>query len=318
MQKSVLLVKTSSLGDIIHALPAVSDMKSALPGLHVEWVAEESLVAIPRLHPGVAAVIPVAIRRWRRSFWRAAARVEIAACVERLRQRPFDAVIDAQGLLKSAVIALMARGRRHGLDFHSAREPLALFYNHTYRVGWDLHAVERNRELAARALGYTRGAVCDYGISAAARAFDWLAGGAYAVLLHATSGDYKLWPEADWISLAAALNARGQRCVLTWGNPRERARSERLAALMRDAVVAPALAFDDLAALFAGARVVVGVDTGLTHLAAALGVPTIGIYGGTDPAATGVYGCPRARNLGGIGAAPSAQEVIAAVEVVAT
>jgi heptosyltransferase-1 len=318
MQKSVLLVKTSSLGDIIHALPAVSDMKSALPGLHVEWVAEESLVAIPRLHAGVAAVIPVAIRRWRRSFWQSAVRAEIAAGVDRLRRRPFDAVIDAQGLLKSAVIALLARGTRHGLDFHSAREPLALFYHHSYRVGWDLHAVERNRELAARVLGYTRGPVCDYGIRAEPREFGWLAGGAYAVLLHATSGDYKLWPEADWISLATALNARGQRCVLTWGNARERERSARLAVLMRDAVVAPALAFDELAALFAGARVVVGVDTGLTHLAAALGVPTIGIYGGTDPAATGVYGCPRARNLGGIGAAPSAQEVIAAVEAVAT
>jgi len=314
MQKSVLLVKTSSLGDIIHALPAVSDMLAAMPGLHIEWVAEESLVAIPRLHPGVAAVIPVAIRRWRRSFWHGAARTEIAACAEHLRRLPFDAVIDAQGLLKSAVIAFIARGTRYGLDFHSAREPLGLFYHRTFRVGWHLHAVERNRELAAQVFGYERNPACDYGIAATAREFDWLGGDAYAVLLHATSGDYKLWPEADWVRLADALAANGKRCVLIWGSPREHERSVRLAAAMRNAVVAPALDFNALAALFAGARLVAGVDTGLTHLAAALGVPTIGIYCGTDPAATGVHGCARARNLGGIGVLPSARAVIAAVD----
>jgi heptosyltransferase-1 len=314
MAKSVLFVKTSSLGDVIHALPAVSDMKAAAPDLEVEWVVEEPLVAIPRLHAGVTAVIPVALRRWRRTFWKGAVRNEMSAFVGHLRTRQYDAVIDTQGLFKSAVIALTARGTRYGLDFHSAREPLGIFYHHTFRVGWHMHAVERNRELVARALGYELTTSCNYGISAVPRAFDWLAGGAYAVLLHATSGDYKLWPESDWVALAAALNANGMRCVLTWGSERERKRSARLAARIGDAVVAPQLDFDALAGLFAGARAVVGVDTGLTHLAAALGVPTVGIYCGTDPAATGVYGCARARNLGGIAAPPAASEVIAAVE----
>ena len=314
MAKSVLLVKTSSLGDVIHALPAVSDMKAAMPDLRVEWVVEEPLVAIPRLHAGVAAVIPVAVRRWRRSLWRRAVRAEISAFVGRLHARQYDAVIDAQGLFKSAVIAMTARGTRYGLDFHSAREPLGVFYDHTFRVGWDIHAVERNRELVARALGYPLTQACDYGIRAAPREFDWLAKGAYAVLLHSTSGDYKLWPESDWITLGDAFNASGVRCVLTWGNARERERSARLAAQMRNAVIAPVLAYDELAGLFAGARAVVGLDTGLTHLAAALGVPTVGIYCGTDPAATGIYGCARARNLGGIASPPAAAAVIAAVE----
>jgi heptosyltransferase-1 len=317
MAKSVLLVKTSSLGDVIHALPAVSDMKAAVPDLRVEWVVEESLVPIPRLHAGVAAVIPVAVRRWRRSFWQRAVRTEISAFVERLHAQQYDAVIDAQGLLKSAIIAMTARGIRYGLDFHSAREPLGLFYHHTFRVGWHLHAVERNRALVARALGYQLQPTCDYGISAAPRGFDWLAVGAYAVLLHATSGDYKLWPESDWVKLGEAINANGVRCVLTWGNAGERERSARLAAQMRDAVVAPGLAYDELAGLFAGARAVVGLDTGLTHLAAALGVPTVGIYCGTDPAATGIYGCARARNLGGIALTPPVGEVVAAIEALA-
>ncbi|NBR28190.1 MAG: lipopolysaccharide heptosyltransferase I [Betaproteobacteria bacterium] len=316
MAKSILLVKTSSLGDVIHALPAVSDMRAVMPDLHVDWLVEESLVAIPRLHAGVAAVIPVALRRWRRSFWRKNTRDEISAFAGNLRTRTYDAVIDAQGLFKSAVIALMARGPRHGLDFHSAREPLGLFYQRCYRIGWDIHAVERNRQLVAKVLGYAIDRPCDFGISAAPHEFAWLGHGPYAVLLHATSGDYKLWPEAHWVALADKFAADGIRCVLTWGNAREQARCVRLAERMKNAVIAPALDFAALAGLFAGAVTVVGVDTGLTHLAAALGRPTVGIYLGTDPAATGIHGCARARNIGGIGAVPAVEEALQAISVV--
>jgi len=316
MAKSILLVKTSSLGDVIHALPAVSDMRAALPDLHIDWLVEESLVAIPRLHAGVAAVIPVALRRWRRSFWKQNTRDEISAFAGRLRTKTYDAVIDVQGLFKSAVIALLARGPRHGLDFHSAREPLGLFYQRCYRVGWYIHAVERNRRLAASVLGYAIDRPCDFGISAAPRDFAWLDRGRYAVLLHATSGDYKLWPESHWVALGDAFAADGTRCVLTWGNAREQARCVRLAERMKNAVIAPALDFEALAGLFAGAVTVVGVDTGLTHLAAALGRPTVGIYLGTDPAATGIYGCARARNVGGIGAVPSVDDALQAIGVV--
>jgi len=316
MAKSILLVKTSSLGDVIHALPAVSDMRAVMPDLHIDWLVEESLVAIPRLHAGVAAVIPVALRRWRRSFWKKNTRDEISAFAGNLRSRTYDAVIDAQGLFKSAVIALMAHGPRHGLDFHSAREPLGLFYQRCYRVGWDIHAVERNRQLAANVLGYAIDRPCDFGISAAPREFAWLEHGPYAVLLHATSGDYKLWPEAHWVALADKFAADGIRCVLTWGNAREQARCVRLAERMKNAVIAPALDFAALAGLFAGAVTVVGVDTGLTHLAAALGRPTVGIYLGTDPAATGIHGCARARNIGGIGAVPAVEEALQAISVV--
>lgn len=317
MAKSFLLVKTSSLGDVIHALPAVSDMRAAMPDARIDWLVEESLVAIPRLHAGVADVIPVALRRWRRSFWKKNTRDEISSFAGRMRDRTYDAVIDAQGLFKSAVIALMARGPRHGLDFHSAREPLTLFYQRSYRVGWDIHAVERNRQLAAHVLGYAVDRPCNFGISAAPREFAWLGAGQYAVLLHATSGDYKLWPEANWVAVSDAFAADGVRCVLTWGNAREQARCVRLAGRMKNAVIAPELDFAALAGLFAGATTVVGVDTGLTHLAAALGRPTVGIYIGTDPAATGIYGCPRACNIGGIGVVPAVEAVLQAVERVA-
>ncbi len=318
MAKSILLVKTSSLGDVIHALPAISDIRSMSTVGRIDWVVEEPLAAVPRLHPGVTGVIPVAMRRWRRALWRGGVRDEIAACVRRLREQSYDLVIDAQGLFKSALIALAARGTRCGLDFHSSREPAALFYHRTFRISRELHAVERNRLLMARALGYAVPPRCNYGISVAPRRYNWLAGAPYALLLHAASGDYKLWDEQKWIALGHALNSAGISCVLPWGGAREHERSTRIAEKLRAAIVPPALGFDHLAGLFAGARAVVGVDTGLTHLAAALGVPTVGIYCDTDPAATGIYGCARAVNLGGIGQTPTAAQVMTAVEKLAS
>lgn len=311
MTKKVLLVKTSSLGDVIHALPVISDIRSASAAERIDWVVEEPLAAVPRLHPGVSNVIPVAIRRWRGGLWRGAIRDEIAASMRTLREQSYDAVVDAQGLFKSALIALAAHGPRYGLDFHSSREPLSLFYHRTFRISWELHAVERNRLLLARTLGYDVPERCDYGIRATPQRFDWLTGGPYAVLLHATSGNYKLWREDNWIELGNVLNSAGVTCVLPWGNPRELARSKRLADRMRMAVVPPLLGLGDLGGLFAGAKCVIGVDTGLTHLAAALGVHTIGIYGATDPAATGIYGCRRAVNIGSINKSPAARDVIA-------
>ena len=314
MTKKILLIKTSSLGDLIHNLPVVNDIRAAVPEANIDWVIEEPFLFILRLHPGLAAAIPVAIRRWRRTLWRRETRDEIAAFLLRLRAQTYDAVIDSQGLMKSALIALAARGTRYGLDFHSSREPLALFYHHAFRIPWELHAVERNRLLMARALNYEVPQRFSYGISAAPRRFDWLAAGPYAVLLHATSGDYKLWQEQNWVELGNALDRAGIRCVLPWGTARERERSARLTRDLRAAVVPPALSLDDLAGLFAGAKAVVGVDTGLAHLSAALGVRTVGIYCATDPAATGIYGCARAMNLGGIGNPPAVSEVVAALD----
>ncbi|HUO43455.1 MAG TPA: lipopolysaccharide heptosyltransferase I [Burkholderiales bacterium] len=310
----VLLVKTSSLGDVVHMLPAVTDIQRCVPAAAVDWTVEAAFAPVARMHRGVARVIEVALREWRRGFWQQSQRSAMRAAAHELRHESYDAVIDAQGLIKSALVARLAHGPRYGLDWHSAREPLGLLYDKTFRVPWTLHAVERNRLLVARVLGYAVPAQFDYGISAAPRRFGWLDAGDYAVLLHATSDERKLWPEADWIALGAHFGRRGLSCVLPSGSARERERSARLARALGRATVAPALALDELAALCAGAKIVVGVDTGLTHLAAALGAPTVGIYGATDPAATGIYGARRAVNLGGIGAPPTADAVIAAAE----
>ena len=311
--KSILLVKTSSLGDVVHNLPVASDIRSAYPDAEIDWVVEEGFAALPPLHPAVRSVLPVAIRRWRSLLWRRETRDEIRAFLQRLRAQTYDAVVDTQGLLKSALITRAAHGARFGLDWQSAREPLALFYDRTFSVPWTLHAVERNRALAGQALGYQLPSL-NYGIRAAPARFSWLPAARYAVLLHATSAERKLWPGARWIEVRKHFAQRGVCCVLPWGSAVERDRCERLAAQVPGAVVPPALRLDEAAGLLVGAQAVLGVDTGLTHLAAALGVPTVGIYCATDPAATGIYGCARALNLGGISGPPAVDEVVSALE----
>lgn len=312
--KKILLVKTSSLGDVVHNLPVASDIRSSLPDAEISWVVEEPFAAIPRLHAAVERVIPVALRRWRKTLWRRQTRDEIREFLRQLREQAYDAVIDTQGLLKSALVARAARGRRFGLDWASAREPLAWFYDQNFNVPWTLHAVERNRALAAQALGYALPAQVNYGARAMPGKFSWMTADRYAVLLHATSADRKLWQEANWIDLGRYFMNRGITCVLPWGNSAERARGLRLVSQISGAIVPPALELGDVAVLLAGANAAAGVDTGLLHLAAALGVPTIGIYCATDPGATGIYACQRGLNLGGAGKSPAANEVIAALE----
>lgn len=313
----VLLVKTSSLGDVVHNLPVVCDLVAALPAVTIDWVVEEGFADIPRLHPSVSRVYPVAVRRWRRAPWRHAVRAEVCRFLSELRAETYDAVIDTQGLLKSALITRAAHGVRHGLDWASSREPLAWFYDLTYPVPWGAHAVERNRSLAAQALGYALTVPAQYGVSARAGVLDWLpAGGGHTVLLHATSAEQKLWPEARWIELGRMLARRNLACVLPWGSEAERERSQRLAQQIPGALVPERMSLSSLATLLTQAQVVVGTDTGLTHLAGALGVPTVGIYCATDPAATGLHACPRAINLGGIAAPPGVAETAAAIEAV--
>jgi heptosyltransferase-1 len=257
----------------------------------------------------------VAVRRWRRSLLKPSVWREMSAFRQRLQAEYYDLVLDSQGLIKSAAIALLARGPRCGFSWGTAREPLAaLASDKTIAIAKNMHAVERNRRLAGRALGYEPDAAVDYGIVAQRAELPWLGGQAYAVLLHATSRADKEWPEAYWLCLAAHLNALGMNCVLPWGSEKERARSERLAARMAGAIVTPRLCLSEAAALLGNARAVVGVDTGLTHLAAALKVPVVALYCASEPGLTGVYSAGLAINLGQVGRAPQPDEVFAALD----
>lgn len=300
----ILFVKTSSLGDVVHNCPAVSDAARSTGGVQIDWVVEEAFAAVARMHGAVRRVIPVAVRRWRAALWSAAVWREIAAFRRSLAAERYDAVIDTQGLLKSALVTRIASGSRHGMDRASAREPIAArFYDVTHHVPRALHAVERNRRLTAAALGYTLDGACDYGLKSAAAG----SAGAYAVFLTMTSRADKLWPEASWIELGRAL---ALPIVLPWGSEAERSRAERIARGIGQAVVPQRKAIDALAEVLQNAKGVVGLDSGLTHLAAALGVPTVGIYCASDPALTGLYGAGHASNVGAPGKPPAVFEVL--------
>lgn len=286
----VLLVKMSSLGDVVHTLVAVTDASRALPGLRVDWVVEEGLAEIPAWHPAVDRVIPIALRRWRRD-WRAT-RAERRAFRARLRERRYDCVLDAQGLIKSALVARLARGPRWGLDWRSAREPLAaLAYGRRVKVDTAQHAVLRLRRLFAAALGYEAPAdsSVDYGVDAACIPPAPQHGD--LLFLHGTTWATKHWPETYWRELAVRAAQAGRRVLLPWGSEAERARAERIAAAAPDAAaVLPRLGLGQLAGVLRGVQAAVGVDTGLAHLAAALGVPSVTLYGPTRFDRTGTFG----------------------------
>ncbi|HUH92613.1 MAG TPA: lipopolysaccharide heptosyltransferase I [Casimicrobiaceae bacterium] len=309
---SLLVVRPSSLGDIVHALPLVHDVRERHPGAAIDWVAEESFVDLVRMNRGVRHVIPVALRRWRhalleRSTWREFARFRHDVAAVR-----YDAVLDLQEQVKGALVAALARGPVHGPDRRSVREPIVTaLYRHRHRVDPDQHLIDRCRWLAAAAFGYEPRGAPHFDL---APPLDGDPPDApYVVFLHATSRRDKLWPEAHWQALAEHVLNAGFAVVLPWGTAAEKLTSERIAHGSACIVPGARRSLPELASLLARAVWVVGVDTGLTHLAAALGTPTVALFTATDARLAGVArASPVARDLGGVGMVPRPDQVIAA------
>jgi heptosyltransferase-1 len=302
----ILFIKASSLGDVIHHMPAVSEARANRPQARLAWLVEEAYAPLVALHPAVGEVIP-AWRRWRHALTAPASWREIAASRNALRERRYDAVVDTQGLIRSAVMAKSARGPRHGYDRDSIREPLAsLFYDVRHKVSRDLHAVERNRILTGLALGYQPQGAPQYGLD---RAQLRQGNERYAMLLHVTARTEKEWPVANWIALGNVLARRGVALVLPWGNEVEQARAIRIAEVIDNARVADRMPLDGMARLIAGAEFVVGVDTGLLHVAAALGVPLVAIFSGSEPSLTRPIGPGAIEVVGAKGATPAVEAV---------
>lgn len=286
----VLLVKTSSLGDVVHTLPALTDAQQSIPGIEFDWVVEEGFAEIPAWHPAVSQVIPVAIRRWRKHPFQALRSGEWSRFKSRLSETRYDLVIDAQGLVKSAWLTRYVKAPVAGLDHESAREPLASrFYDRRYAIARDQHALERVRQLFAQSLGYSvPETVADYGLDRNQLATP--GDQPYLLFLHGTTWASKHWPEDYWRELAERMSEFGWSIRLPWGNADEKARAERIAEGLSSVSVLPKLNLGGIAKVVAGARACVAVDTGLGHLAAALDVPSISLYGPTLPGRVGAYG----------------------------
>ncbi|MDR0529216.1 MAG: lipopolysaccharide heptosyltransferase I [Zoogloeaceae bacterium] len=305
----ILLVKTSSMGDVLHNLPVVSDLRARFPDAEIDWLVEEVFAEIPRLHSEVREVLTVALRRWRKRLFRGETWREARAFWRNLRAREYDVILDTQGLLKSAVLACAARGARAGFSALSAREPIASrFYQIARDVPRDAHAITRNRQLAAAVFGYEISFAPDYGVRLPRQE-----NSQSVVFLTSSSKDSKLWPDTSWINLGRSLALCGLTALLPSGSSLERRRATRIAEKIPGAQAIPAMNLADLAALMAHARFVVGVDTGLTHLAAAVGTPTLALYTATSPALTGVFGACWHRNLGGKGRIPNVRDALRAL-----
>ncbi|MCC6467359.1 MAG: lipopolysaccharide heptosyltransferase I [Alphaproteobacteria bacterium] len=287
----VLVVKTSSIGDVIHTLPALTDARRATPDIAFDWVVEDELAPIPRWHPAVDRVITVAYRRWRYRPLQGILGGALAGFRSRLRERRYDAVIDAQALYKSGVITAMADGPKHGYDLASCREKLApLAYDRRYRVPREGHAIERTRRLFAMALGYpVPQGVPDYGLDPSRLPATDLPQ-PFVLLLHGTKWRTKLWSPERWRELGRIAAGDGHAVCLPWQTQGERRRAEAVAGAVPGARVLPPADLDHVAGVLARAAGVIAVDTGLAHLAAALSVPTVALYGPTGPGRTGTLG----------------------------
>ncbi|AHF01098.1 ADP-heptose:LPS heptosyl transferase [Thiomicrospira aerophila AL3] len=301
----VLLIKMSSMGDVFHTFPALTDAQHAIPGLVVDWVVEEAFAEIPAWHPVVDRVLPIKLRQWRKQPFAKQTRAQKNAFFNKVNEQRYDLVLDAQGLLKSAWVTRQLNAPKVGLDWSSARERLAsFFYDRKINVAKDQHAITRLRELFAKALDYPLpNTPIEYGLNHQA----WLPleqapnpqSQPYVVCLHGTTWQTKYWPEDHWQALITQLNQQGLKVVLPWGNAEEKARSERLAQGLNEHQAQRALEvwcppaplkLDEVARLLKHAKAVVSVDTGLSHVAAALDVPLVVLYRVTDPKLVGAQG----------------------------
>ena len=327
----ILLVKLSSLGDVLHNLPIVWDLRARLPDAHIDWVVEEGYIHLltPLLtqgsFKGIDRIIPFGLRRWKKNLFSLATWKEFFAFRKTLQSTNYDVVIETQGLLKSAIVCSLAKqsstavvaGLANATEF-SGYEPLARsFYNQSVQVPTQSHAVDRSRWVMCSALDWSLLERSDSpqfypqkfvtGISRSS--IDGLKN-PYVLCFHSTAREAKRWPNSHWISLGQELSARGYQVVFPWGNTAEKAISELFAAQISEAFVPPVFSVEEAFSVISSSALTVGVDTGLTHLSAVLDKPTVEIYCDSPRWKTEGYWSDRIANVGDIQNPPSVQEVL--------
>lgn len=316
----VLIVKVSSMGDIIHALPVVRDLQRFGTLMHVDmqidWVVEESFVEIVRAHPGIHQVFPFGLRRWKKNIFSVRHWREWFALRRQIRQHRYDAVLELQGLFKTTLLGRQARGPVFGADRPAARDPYSVWLlDRPIKTNPGAHMIEQLRTVAAQALGYTAQGLPDFGLNVDEIQPAWAPlSGPYVVLLHVTAAPYKLWHEAAWIELAQKLLAQGLTPILPWGSTAEQARAEHIVQAAQGGIVAPRLRLMEWGKIMRDAHAVVGLDTGLSHLAAALGAPTVFLFGATPRWRIAPYWGKQHLTLGEPGQWPTVPQVLAALD----
>ncbi|AFQ48942.1 lipopolysaccharide heptosyltransferase I [Burkholderia cepacia] len=318
--KRILIVKVTSLGDVVQTLPVVADLHRAFPGVTVDWAVDESCAEVVRWHPGVSEVLCAPLRRFKKLRNRGDLKA-ISASIGALRAHRYDAVIDLHGVYKSAIISALARAaRRVGYQTQDLGETGARFaYSHRFGPRPDCDAWHGMRVSAGEALGYAPEGIAAYGIvppqdaSLPAAVTD---GAPFMLLFHATSNPDKKWPADHWAALATRMMARGVRVLVPWGSAAEHDDAQDIAARAPGAVVLPAMSVRELGAAIGRAALVVGVDTGFVHMAHALQRPTVMIFVATSRHHCGVGGAPNALSIGEPGEPPSVAQALDAIDAV--
>ena len=328
---NILLVKLSSLGDVLHNLPIVWDLRARLPDARIDWVVEEGYVHL--LEPllsrgefkGIDRIIPFGLRRWKKNLFKLDTWKQFFSFKVQLQAVQYNYVIETQGLLKSALVCALAKKSKDAVvaglanaTQYSGYEPIARwFYNHSVQVPTDCHAVDRSRWVMCSALDWPligRTTTPAFYAESFSKSFPEknIAGlkKPYILCFHSTAREAKRWPNQNWITLGQELAERGYQVVLPWGNPSERVVSERLSREIPGALVPQAFSIEDAFSVITHAALTIGVDTGLTHLAAVLGRPTVEIYCDSPRWKTEGYWAKNICNIGDIGALPSASEVV--------
>jgi heptosyltransferase-1 len=300
----VLIVKLSSLGDVVHAMPAVMDIQAAFPHAQIDWVVERGFAPLAARCAAVHRVIPCDLRRWRKAFFkaetRAQTRLDWYAFKADLQHEAYDVILDLQGLSKSALVSWLARKATDGQHYALANRTEGSAYERPTRWVADVavpimphcHAVTRGRVMCAKALGYDVPAQTNYGLGQAAPQRK-----PFVVLVHGTSRADKEWPLENWFELGSRLKQAGLDVALPHGNDAERLRSEAMAEMLPGAVVWPRLSLDQLTTEMAQCTGVIGVDSGLSHIAVALDLPHVQIYNFDTAWRTGPEGLTRQRSV---------------------
>ena len=319
----ILLIRVSSLGDVLHNMPVVADILRHCPGAHIDWVVEEAYVELVKLHPGVHRIIPFALRRWRRGLRSSQTRTttwaEMRAFKTALQAEQYDVILDTQGLLKTGLIMGLAHGKlkvglANGTEGSGYEALSRVFHDRSVPVDRRTHAVARGRIVAASALGYSVTAPPDFGLIAPDLQPAWLPDHPYAVFFHGTARDAKKWGMDQWVAAGKHVNQCGYPVLLAWGNQLEFDEATRLAQQLAKAQVLPRLSMMEALVLAQRAALVVGVDTGLTHIAAAFYRPVIEIYADSPRWKTEGNWSDRIINLGDQGHPPESSEVISGID----
>ncbi|MBT4963500.1 MAG: lipopolysaccharide heptosyltransferase I [Francisellaceae bacterium] len=286
----VLIIRLSSMGDVIHTLPAVTDAAKNISNIEFHWVIEKDFSSIPSWHNSVSRVIPVELRQFKNNLF--SGRKYFRDLITHLRKEKYDLIIDSQGLIKSMILAVCCHGKVAGYSKHSAREPIAsIGYKYKYNISHNQHAISKNRELFSKCLGYSinnhRNSI-DYGINPAINTE--IEQKDYLIFLHGTTWASKCWPFEKWLALAKIADKDGIEVQVTYATQQQKNRAIKLASLASNVKIKDHMGLNDAATWISNAKAIISVDTGFGHLAAAFNKPVVGLFGPTKTALTGILG----------------------------